>query len=236
MFCSRPAGSAPDVTGPYCSQTTSGAAPPEAWLSTAAFAALMLPVLFGSHWTVTFLCAASYWVVSCFRPALSAAVIGPVFGGSTILIVTGALLPEPPGLAEPPPEHPATRTLAVSSARVLRDMETHLLVRIRSVGPGTQSPHHGEREDEHGGEQQSAYRHAVAVLVVLERRLVHVQAGHHGRRARAAVGEQQDRHEVLHREDARQDHHDPELRHQQRDIDREHPPEGTQAVQPARVQ
>ena len=60
MFCSRPAGSAPDVTGPYCSQTTSGAAPPEAWLSTAAFAALMLPVLFGSHWTVTFLCAASY--------------------------------------------------------------------------------------------------------------------------------------------------------------------------------
>ena len=76
----------------------------------------MLPVLFGSHWTVTFLCAASYWVVSCFRPALSAAVIGPVFGGSTILIVTGALLPEPPGLPEPPPEHPATRTLAVSSA------------------------------------------------------------------------------------------------------------------------
>ena len=76
----------------------------------------MLPVLFGSHWTVTFLCAASYWVVSCFRPALSAAVIGPVFGGSTILIVTGAPLPEPPGLAEPPPEHPAARTPAASSA------------------------------------------------------------------------------------------------------------------------
>ena len=115
MFCSRPVGSAPDVTGPYCSQTTSGAAPPEAWLSTAAFAALMLPVLFGSHWTVTFLCAASYWVVSCFRPALSAAVIGPVFGGSTILIVTGAPLPEPPGLAELL-EHPAARTPAASSA------------------------------------------------------------------------------------------------------------------------
>ena len=75
----------------------------------------MLPVLFGSHWTVTFLCAASYWVVSCFRPALSAAVIGPVFGGSTILIVTGAPLPEPPGLAELL-EHPAARTPAASSA------------------------------------------------------------------------------------------------------------------------
>jgi hypothetical protein len=75
----------------------------------------MLPVLFGSHWTVTFLCTASYRVVSCFRPALSAAVIGPVFGGSTILIVTGALLPEPPGLAELL-EHPAARALAVSSA------------------------------------------------------------------------------------------------------------------------
>jgi len=41
--------------------------------------------------------------------------MGPVFGGSTILIVTGALLPEPPGLAELL-EHPAARTLAVSSA------------------------------------------------------------------------------------------------------------------------
>src|SRR5947207_9376244 len=116
MFCSRPGGSAPDVTGPYCSQTTSGAAPPEAWLSTCAFAALMLPVLFGSHWTVTFLCAASYWVVSCFRPALSAAVIGPVFGGSTALIVTAAPLPEPAELAEPPPEQPATRTPAATRA------------------------------------------------------------------------------------------------------------------------
>src|SRR3954467_8568300 len=115
MFCSRPGGSAPDVTGPYCSQTTSGAAPPEAWPPRAAFAALSLPVLFGSHWTVTFLCAASYWVVSCFSPALSAAVMGPVFGGSTILIVTGAAIPEPPGLAELL-EHPAARMLAASSA------------------------------------------------------------------------------------------------------------------------
>src|SRR2546429_8026573 len=169
MFCSRPGGSAPDVTGPYCSQTTSGAAPPEAWLSTAAFAALMLPVLFGSHWTVTFLCAASYCWVSCFRPALSAAVIGPVFGGSTALIVTGAPLPEPPELAEPP-EHPAARTPAASRAIpvgsaertwVLRNMKPHLLVRIRSVCPGTESPHDGEGEDKHRGEEQGADRHAV---------------------------------------------------------------------------
>src|SRR6266704_5945323 len=90
MFWSRPAGRAPEVTGPYCSQTTSGAAPPEAWLSMAAFAWVMPLVLFGSHWTVTFLWAASYCVVRFLSPALSAAVIGPVFGGRTALIVTGA--------------------------------------------------------------------------------------------------------------------------------------------------
>ena len=74
----------------------------------------MLPVLFGSHWTVTFLCAASYWVVSCFRPALSAAVIGPVFGGSTALIVTGASLPgRPSGRVA---RAAAARTPAASSA------------------------------------------------------------------------------------------------------------------------
>src|SRR5580692_6327081 len=72
MFCSSPAGRAPEVTGPYCSQTTSGAEPPDAWLSMAAFAWVMPVVLFGSHCTVTFLCAASYcWVRVC-RPALSA--------------------------------------------------------------------------------------------------------------------------------------------------------------------
>ncbi len=75
----------------------------------------MLPVLFGSHWMVTFLWAFSYCCVSRSRPALSAAVIGPVFGGSTTLIVTGALLPELPGLAELL-EHPAARTPAASSA------------------------------------------------------------------------------------------------------------------------
>src|SRR5215467_54460 len=64
MFCSRPLGIAPEVTGPYCSHTRSGALPPDAWLSSAAFAAVMLAVLFGSHCTVTFLCAASYCCVS----------------------------------------------------------------------------------------------------------------------------------------------------------------------------
>ena len=59
----------------------------------------MLDMLLGSHWTVTFLCAAWYCWVSCFRPALSAAVIGPVFGGRTALIVTEALLPVLPELA-----------------------------------------------------------------------------------------------------------------------------------------
>src|SRR6516162_8382601 len=106
MFWSRPFGRAPEVTGPYCSHTMSGAEPPEAWLSMAAFAWVMPVVLFGSHWTVTFLCADWYcWVRVC-RPALSAAVIGPVFGGSTALIVTGAPLPPAPGLPElePPDE------------------------------------------------------------------------------------------------------------------------------------
>src|SRR5690349_14254001 len=115
MFWSRPAGSAPEVTGPYCSQTISGALPPEAWLSMAALAWVMPVVLFGSHCTVTLLCAVSYCLVSCCSPALSAAVIGPVFGGSTALIVTGAPLPEPPELAGLP-EQPAARTPAASRA------------------------------------------------------------------------------------------------------------------------
>ena len=71
---------------------------------------------------------------------------------------------------------------------------------------------------------------------MLERRLVHVKPRHQRRGARAAVGEQQDRHEVLHGEDAGQDHHDPELRYQQRDVDREDPPDRAQAVKPTRVQ
>ena len=85
MFCSRPLGMLPEVTGPYCSQTRSGAAPPEAWLSTVALDWLMEALLFGSQSTVTFLCAASYCAVSVLSPALSAAVIAPVLGGSTAL-------------------------------------------------------------------------------------------------------------------------------------------------------
>src|SRR5690349_2476763 len=122
MFCSSPAGMAPEVTGPYCSQTTSGALPPEAWLSSWALDWVMLDMLFGSHCTVTFLWAFSYWVVRSFRPALSAAVIGPVFGGSTALIVTGALLPEPAELAEPPPEQPAISKASTAGNTVLRSM------------------------------------------------------------------------------------------------------------------
>src|ERR1700733_7701419 len=102
-FCSRPGGSAPDVTGPYCSQTRSGALPPEAWLSMAALAWVMLAVLFGSHCTVTFLCAASYWSVSFFSPALSDELIGPVLGGSTALMVT------------PPPDEPPEEQAAASA-------------------------------------------------------------------------------------------------------------------------
>src|SRR5215469_12140327 len=107
MFCSSPLGSAPDVTGPYCSQTTSGAAPPEAWLSSVAFAWVMLVVFTGSHWTVTFLCAASYCAVSCLRPAFSADVIVPVFGGRSALMTTDPLLPPLPD--DPPDEQAAAR-------------------------------------------------------------------------------------------------------------------------------
>ena len=110
MFCSSPFGRPPEVTGPYCSQARSGALPPEAWLSRVAFAALMLAVLLGSHCTVKPLCAASHWLVSFFSPALSAAVIGPVFGGSTALMT-----PEPPPLV-PPDEHPAARPPASTRA------------------------------------------------------------------------------------------------------------------------
>ena len=63
----------PEVTGPYCSQTRSGAAPPEAWLSTVGVGlAVMDEVLFGSQSTVTFLCAASY----CVGELLQAGVVG----------------------------------------------------------------------------------------------------------------------------------------------------------------
>src|SRR5215469_9217406 len=110
MFCSRPLGSAPDVTGPYCSQTRSGALPPEAWVSTEALAAVMLAVLFGSHWTVTFLCADWYSSVSFLSPALSDAVMAPVLGGRTALITTLPLLDDPPD------EHAATMPPATSRA------------------------------------------------------------------------------------------------------------------------
>ena len=79
----------------------------------AALAWVMPVVLFGSHWTVTFLCAVSYCLVSCCSPALSAAVIGPVFGGSTALIATEAPVPELPEVAELL-EQPAARTPAAS--------------------------------------------------------------------------------------------------------------------------
>src|SRR6266566_3846437 len=179
MFWSSPFGRAPEVTGPYCSQTTSGAAPPEAWLSMDAFAWVMPVVLFGSHWTVTFLWAARYCWVSFCKPTLSAAVIGPVFGGSTALIVTGAPFAEPePPEPEPPDEHPAARTPATSKTtpagsdlwKGVRDTEPHLLVRVdrSSGGPGPQGPHYHEGEDEHRDEEQGADRHAIAVLIVLE--------------------------------------------------------------------
>src|SRR5215469_1183868 len=113
MFWSRPWGSDPDVTGPYCSQTRSGALPPEAWLSTDAFDWVMLALLLGSHTTVTFLWAASYWSVRCFRPALSDAEIGPVLGGSTALMVTAAPLEPFDELLD---EHPAARPPASNRA------------------------------------------------------------------------------------------------------------------------
>src|SRR5690349_20323296 len=131
MFWSSPCGRAPEVTGPYCSQTTSGALPPEAWLSSWALDWVMLDMLFGSHWTVTFLCAFSYWAVRSLRPALSAAVIGPVFGGSTALMVTGAPLPAPAELAEPPPEQPAISALAATTAA-----PTYVLRSMKSPPPG----------------------------------------------------------------------------------------------------
>src|SRR5580693_10697223 len=118
MFCRKPFGMLPEVTGPYCSQTRSGAAPPEPWLSTVALDAVIEELLFGSQSTVTFLCAASYCVVSVLSPALSAAVIAPVLGGSTALMVTGELLTElvPPALELPPDEQAAAKRPAAASA------------------------------------------------------------------------------------------------------------------------
>ena len=114
MFCSRPLGSAPEVTGPYCSQARSGALPPEAWLSRVALAWVMLAVLLGSHWTVKPLWAASHSLVSFFSPALSAAVMGPVLGGSSALMTPELVLPEPPE------EHPAARPAAAARRRQRR--------------------------------------------------------------------------------------------------------------------
>src|ERR1700722_4846008 len=126
MFCRKPFGILPEVTGPYCSQTRSGAAPPDPWLSTVALDAVIGELLFGSHCTVTFLCAASYCVVSVLRPALSAAVIAPVLGGSTALMVTGELLTPltPPLLADELPEEQAaaSRPAAATAVRADRDL------------------------------------------------------------------------------------------------------------------
>src|SRR5580693_3818608 len=244
MFCSSPFGSAPEVTGPYCSQTRSGALPPDAWLCTAAFAVVMLALFSGSHCTVTFLCAASYSRVSFFIPALAAASIVPVLGGSTALMTIA------PPLLEPLDEQPAASPPASSSAAAaaigllmgIFCIRSHLLVRVSvcnrgSCGPGwlrggawPEQPQGDEGEREHDHEEQGADGHAVAVLVVLERGLVHVEAGHQGRRAGAAVGQQQDRDEVLHRVDPGQDDHDAELGQQQRDVDGEHPLERADAV------
>ena len=127
MFCSRPLGSAPEVTGPYCSQGRSGAAPPDAWLSRVAFALSICVAVLGSHWTVKPLCAASHWLVSFFRPALSAAVMEPVFGGSTALMTSE--LPPP----EPPEEHPAARPAASSTAARAASRLAKGLVGIRST-------------------------------------------------------------------------------------------------------
>src|ERR1700733_4521460 len=114
MFCSMPLGMLPEVTGPYCSQTRSGAAPPEAWLSTVALDWVIDALLFGSQVTVTPLWAASYCWVSCCRPALSADVIAPVLGGSTALMTTDPLPPPLPD--EPPDEQAAARMSATASA------------------------------------------------------------------------------------------------------------------------
>src|SRR5689334_16524545 len=119
MFCSRPEGMLPEVTGPYCSQTRSGAAPPEAWVSTWALVWVIEEELFGSQFTVTFLCAASYCWVSCCSPLFSADVIAPVFGGSTALMVTAPLLAPLPELAEPPDEHAAASRAAAARAVAL---------------------------------------------------------------------------------------------------------------------
>src|SRR5580693_6490981 len=132
MFCSNPLGSAPEVTGPYCSQTRSGALPPDAWLCTAAFAVVMLALFSGSHCTVTFLCAASYSAVSFCRPLLSAASIVPVPGGSTALMTIAPLLPDPPD-EHPAASPPASSTAAAAAIGLLMGIvctRSHLLVRV----------------------------------------------------------------------------------------------------------
>src|SRR6266545_6559269 len=128
MFCSRPLGSAPEVTGPYCSQGRSGALPPDAWLSRVAFAPSICVAVLGSHCTVKPLCAASHWLVSFFRPALSEAVMEPVFGGSTALMTPELSPPEPPD-----DEHPAARPAASSTAATAGSRLAKGLVGIRST-------------------------------------------------------------------------------------------------------
>jgi hypothetical protein len=96
----------------------------------------MLEVFTGSHCTVTFLCAASYCRVSCWRPALSAAVIAPVFGGSSALMVTDPLPPLPERAAGRAGRGQQARGRERrhggqgSSSRCLGHCETHLRVSV----------------------------------------------------------------------------------------------------------
>src|ERR1035438_1905036 len=116
MFWSSPAGTDPDVTGPYCSHTRSGAAAPDAWASTAALAAVMLEVLLGSHSTVTPGCAFSYCVVRLASPALSVAVAGPVLGGRTAFMTTEVDATAGPALRIPAAPYPAHAVAATSAS------------------------------------------------------------------------------------------------------------------------
>src|ERR1700744_4460555 len=96
----------PESSGLYCSQTMSGAPPPEAWETSVALAVTMADGGLGCHSTLTFGWLDSYCGVNFCRLAFCGELMGPVLGGRMARMVI--LLPEFPL----PPLHAAAKRAA----------------------------------------------------------------------------------------------------------------------------
>src|ERR1700759_1464750 len=171
-----PLGMEPDSSGLYCSQTMSGASPPDDWDTSVALAVVMDETGFGCQLTLTFGCFDSYSCVNFCRLAFCGELMGPVLGGKIARIWTAD--PEWPPLLLPL-HAAATRTAAViaGSANILRVIfigffAYFLLVKADDSGSRSHGAHDDDGENEHRDEEDRPDRHSVAVFAVLEGRLV----------------------------------------------------------------